>query len=173
MLLLKRAAVLVFLAALGGCGFEPLHGRVAGGSSTSVELAQVRIEIIRDRNGQVLRNFLLDRFSPRGVSRDPQWSLEVRVNESITSLGVQKTSEATRANLLMTGSFVLVPIDGEEEPLSGSIKAVSSFDIQRSDFGTLSAEKDARTRALRQIAEDLTARISVYFRLVLERGSAS
>jgi len=169
----KFVAVLTLLVTVTGCGFQPLHGRVSDGRSTQAVLSQVRVEVIRDRPGQVLRNFLLDRLSPRGVSLDPRWSLKVEVSESIVSLGVLKTSEATRANLWFRGSFSLTPLKDQGEALTGTIETVSSFDIQSAEFGTLSAEKDARIRALRQMSDDLVSRIAVHFRSVLERGKAS
>ena len=176
----KFVAIFVLVFSLAGCGFQPLHGRVSDGRSTQAALSQVRVEIVRDRLGQVLRNFLLDRLSPRGVSAEPRWSLEVQMDESIVSLGVLKTSEATRANLWVRGTFLLVPLKDQGDVFSGSLESVSSFDIQSAEFGTLSAEfgtlsaeKDVRRRALLQMSDDLVSRISVYFRRVLERGEAS
>ena len=59
-------AAAVMAASLGACGFHPLYGDRSIGAVSTVDLAAVQIDLIRDREGQMLRNELLDRFQPRG-----------------------------------------------------------------------------------------------------------
>ena len=42
-------------------------------------------------------------------------------------------------------------------------RSVTSYDLVDSDFATLSAESDARKRAVRQISEDIKIRLGIYF----------
>ncbi|MCM0018613.1 MAG: hypothetical protein NBV67_01330, partial [Tagaea sp.] len=65
-------------AILAGCGFEPLHRATARGSAAD-SLAAIRIDPIADRSGQILRNYLLDRLSPRGTPARPDYVLRVRL----------------------------------------------------------------------------------------------
>lgn len=172
-----RGALLAAAAVLGlaACGFAPLHGRTESGFSTRAALPYVKIETIRDRNGQFLRNLLMDRFAPRGRKTPARWTLVVDINESTESLGVLRTSEATRANIWFNGSFTLRDAGlsaDEREPFTGNLRSVSSFDLQRQEFGSISAEKDARERALRQLAEDITLRVSGYLRRTGPGGGA-
>ncbi|MCM0018644.1 MAG: hypothetical protein NBV67_01485, partial [Tagaea sp.] len=77
----SRRALSAALAAafvLAGCGFEPLHRTTARGSAAD-SLAAIRIDPIADRSGQILRNYLLDRLSPRGTPARPDYVLRVRL----------------------------------------------------------------------------------------------
>jgi LPS-assembly lipoprotein len=39
----------------------------------------------------------------------------------------------------------------------------NSYDLLRNKFATLAAEDDARTRALRELAEEIRTRLAIYF----------
>lgn len=170
---LFRVVVVLACVGLSACGFEPLYGRVQGGISTQPELESISVEVIRDRSGQILRNFLLDRLTPRGRPRNPKWRLYVEISGSPELLGVRQTSEATRTNLWINGSFRLEAVGGEREGVSGSLEGVSSVDIQAADFGRLQSSKDARERVLRQLSEDIANRVAVHLRRVVQRENAS
>ncbi|MHC8508051.1 MAG: LPS assembly lipoprotein LptE [Rhodospirillales bacterium] len=164
---------------LAACGFAPLHGRTESGVSTRDTLPAVKIEIIRDRSGQFLRNLLMDKFAPRGRKGPAQWTLSVNVTESIQSLGFRRTAEATRANLWFKGSFTLKPAGlsaAERKTFTGDLRSVSSFDLQirsrSAEFGSLRAKKDARERALRQMADDIALRVSIILRREARDGGA-
>ena len=169
----SKGFVLVACLLVAGCGFEPLYGRVQGGGSAQTEIRAISIEIIKDRSGQILRNFLLDRLTPRGQPRNPRWKLFVDVTGSPELLGVRKTSEATRSNLWIRGSFRLESVGGTRKNLSGELEGVSSVDIQAADFGRLQASKDARERVLRQLADDIASRVAVHLRRVIQSENAS
>lgn len=165
---------------LAACGFEPLHGRTESGFSTRDALPAVKIETIPDRNGHFLRGLLTDKFAPRGRKGPAQWALSVTVKESVQNAGFRKTSEATRANLWFNGSFTLKPAGlsagAAEKIFTGKLRSVSSFDLQirsrSAEFGSLRAEKDARERALRQMADDIVLRVSILLRRAAQEGGA-
>ena len=160
------------LLVLTGCGFRPLYNQPAAsgesrGYNVQRDLATIHISPIRDRIGQQLHNLLLTRFSPKGAPDKALYDLEILVSESVQELGIQKSSFATRANLRISASYVLKYAVGktrEADKLpSGSVLAISSYDISSYEFTTLTARKDARTRAVREIADDLRTRFAVYF----------
>jgi len=151
------------LALLGGCGFEPLYG-TRGRSTTAAGLQTVRISLIADRVGQQVRNVLLDRMNPGGEPSNPVYELEVSLTERREELGIRKDETATRANLTLLASFVLNRIEGEEEPsLTGNARSTNSFNIVESDFGTLAAESNARQRAAERLADEIAARVAIWF----------
>lgn len=61
---------------LGGCGFRPLYGPIAapdggaGGEDIRTELAAIRVGLIPERFGQLLRRDLQRRFE--GTARAPR-----------------------------------------------------------------------------------------------------
>ena len=60
-------------------------------------------------------------------------------------------------------SFLLYPAGGGEQLVSGTSQAISSFNILNSEFATMTSEKDARSRATGQLAEDIRTRLAVFF----------
>ena len=70
-----RPAVAAALISLAACGFRPLHAPGAGAEPEV--LAGIEIAHIPDRLGQVVRNHLLDRLTPRGAPAAATYRLAV------------------------------------------------------------------------------------------------
>jgi LPS-assembly lipoprotein len=150
------------LAAVAACGFQPLY---RGGRSSEVvaELSQIQVAPIEDRVGHELRNHLLDALTPRGRPAAPAYRLDIDLSESKQSLAVKKTEIATRATLKLSATYQLVDLSSAQ-PLFGSSSAVTSgYDILQSEFATVAAERDARSRAVRAIAEEIESHLAVFF----------
>lgn len=158
--LFKGLAVTAASLSLAGCGFKPMYG---GGSSSSVtaQLGQVEIARINDRNGQLLRNALEQRFERSNNRARKIYILEITLDESINELGLAKDSFATRADMILDAKFKLT--FGKQILLSGQTQGVASYNILDQQYATVVSAKDARERALNQIADDLTRRVSSYF----------
>ena len=162
----KRIAALLLVAAaagsLGGCGFSPVYGH-GGDSRMSAQLGQIEIEPIADRVGQILRNQLLDDVTPRGQPSNPHYQLEVRLRESIHVLSIQKTEIATRANLILSATFMLIDLHKNKALFSNSVQAISSYNIVTADYANVAAENNARTKAARTLSGDIKNRLISYF----------
>ena len=167
--LLTGIAGIGAVGALNGCGFRPLYGR-SGGGDLSEALARVEIGPIPDRVGQLVRNALLDGLRPRGASSYPAFRLDVDVQESISSLAVRKSANATRADLNLSGTFILRDFSTGTELLSGTSQAISSYNILNSEFTTLMSEKGARDRAARQLADDIRLKIATFLKTNSAKG---
>ena len=154
-------AVLVSAAA-GACGFQPLYGDRATAAGAA-ELAEVRINPIRDRIGQQLHNFLRDRLNPLGPPRRAHYVLNVTLTESKRELAIRKDEIATRANLTLTAAFQLRDQATGAVLLENNLQSTNSYNIVTSDFATLSAENDARRRAARELSDGIKTRLAVFF----------
>ncbi len=154
--------VFATLGFLGGCGFQPLYGKHLD-AYTPEELAAIRVKPIRDRIGQQLHNHLLSLFNPDGRPSKPRYALEADISESIASLGVRKSAFATRANLTLSVNYQLSPLPIGDQILAGKDSIVVSYNILDSDFATLMAEKDARARAVRELAQVIRTRLAAQF----------
>lgn len=160
------------IGALSGCGFRPLYGRSSGvdlgDALARVEIAPVQNNTPDSRDtarvGQQLHNMLLEGLAPRGASGEQVYRLIVTLNESISSLAVQKSADATRADLTLTSSFHLVDLRTGLELYGANSRAVSSFNILNSEFATLMAEKGARDRAVRQLGDDIRLKIAIFLK---------
>ena len=149
---------------MAACGFQPIYGS-KGTPSAQIKMASIKVGIIKDRQGQQLRNFLLDRINPGGVPQSPNYTLTVKLTSGKELLAFRKSQISTRANLNFFAAFNL---KGKNqylgENLSGVSKITVSYNILRSHFATLTAEKNARTRAVKELSADISNRIAAFFR---------
>ncbi|MBT7942914.1 MAG: hypothetical protein HN719_06110, partial [Alphaproteobacteria bacterium] len=108
-------------------------------------------------------NRLLTTFNPRGGPRKPVYVLNTKLDEASSSLALKKSAFATRANLTVTATFQLIQISSGSTLYSGKSPITVSYNILDSEFGTLVATKDARSRAIREISHGISTQLGVYF----------
>ena len=155
---------LLFLGLLAGCGFQPLYGSKSDTLLTGDDpLTRVSIARIEDREGQILRNFLIDRFQPDGSK---QYRLTTALSIVEEDLGVAADSTTTRSRVIVTAVFTLTY--GKQQH-SFSSRSAGSYSTVQSDYGTLVARQNATERSLRDIADTARVRISAFLRR-LENG---
>ncbi len=168
-MLFKNILLAAALLLMNSCGFEPLYQKQAGSDAVNDDLAQVEILNLRDkidyndRLGQALKNLLLDRFNPFGRPQSPFYKLDIKLQSTKTELGFNIVDEATRAKLTLNAEYVLSESKTNAVLFRGSSRSINSYNIISFDFATLSAEKNALDRATREIADDITLRISTFF----------
>ena len=128
-----------------------------------MEMASIEVGVIKDRQGQQLRNFLLDRINPGGAPQSPNYTLTVRLTSQKQLLALKKSALSTRANLNFVAVFNL---KGKNKYLgknySGTSKITVSYNILSSHFATLTAEKNVRTQAVRELSTDISNRIAAF-----------
>ena len=160
----RISAYLAALAVLGACGFQPIYGS-RGTPGTQIEMASIEVGIIKDRQGQQLRNLLLDRINPGGTPQSSNYTLTVRLTSGKELLAFKKSQISTRANLNFVAVFNL---KGKNQHLgknfSGASKITVSYNILSSQFATLIAEENARTRAVKELSADISNRIAAFVR---------
>ncbi len=158
------AGLLITVQALSACGFQPLYQRDQAGLAAGNAFESIRIRPIADRVGQELRNHLYDALTPKGPPVSPAWELGVTLRESIEKISVEQTSFSTRANLRLVGSYTLSPL-GETERLGhdGTVSVISSYNILDSEYATLVAERDARSRAVAILSNDIRRQLAIWF----------
>jgi LPS-assembly lipoprotein len=159
---LAGLAALGLTAALAGCGFRPLYGDHSVGN-TATDLSQVRVVPIADRTGQMLYNRLRDRLNPHGKPTEPLYTLEIKVVERSEDLLLEPNETASRTDLMLTANFKLRKIDGGATVLTGSSRSSISYDIQTSQYATIVSEQDVRQRATKQLSDDISTRLALYF----------
>lgn len=158
----RFTALLVSALGLQACGFRPLHGEREG-SRAYDDLAFVRIAGIPSRTGQLVRNELLELLNPRGLSVDQVFVLETALDEVKEGLAIQPDDSVTRFNLRLIGQFSLRDLRVNRAVLQGRTQAIAAYNVVQSDYANLIAEKDARSRAARNVAQSIATRVSIYF----------
>lgn len=156
-------AVVLLMTALAACGFQPLYGERANGSSVSQELADVAIDPIPNRIGQLVRNQLIDAMTPRGQPTSPRYRLAVALTQRKEGVAFQSDEQATRFNVTLEASFVLRRVADDVVVARGGTRSVTAFNIVQSEFANITAENDAGRRAARQVADSIALRLGVFF----------
>lgn len=159
----RIASLSLGLFALAGCGFEPLHAQRSGAPGPD-DLAQVKIELIENRAGQELRNELLDRFNPDGTPSEARYRLRVQLREAETAVAIEKDDTASRSDLAIYAAYTLTSVPDGKVVLQGVSTGLNSYGVITNSYATLVGKQDAERRALRAVADDITARVSIYFR---------
>lgn len=156
----------LIITTLSGCGFKPLHGQNSSAqqSNNAAALGQIFIDSIPDREGQFLRNELIDRFYQSGRPAQPAYTLQIeKLDETETELDLTKSAEATRAQLRYSGTMILIDRNNGKELLRQPLSAITSYNILQSEFSTRVTEDNARLNALRDIARQIELNLSLYF----------
>jgi len=147
---------------VAACGFEPLYARRAGGS-TYDQLSAVYIEPIDNRTGQLLYNALRDRMNPEGAPPRPAYRLLVKLDESRSELATRSDEFASRADVTVTAVYRVMRASDGAQLFASRSQVTSSFNILGSEamFANLTSEKEARARAINELAQVMTSRIGV------------
>ena len=156
--------LILFMMSVGltGCGFTPMYGSrgVATSETVVASLSQVEIRPIAERRGMVLRQQLDEKLHPGGASGS-RYELQVRLASNVQELGVRKDSTTSRANLILTANFVLW--DGTKRLDRQSVQSIVSYNILDDQYATIASVRDAESRALKQISDEIRTRLAVYF----------
>ncbi|MEK9684528.1 MAG: LPS assembly lipoprotein LptE [Rhodospirillaceae bacterium] len=156
-------ALSILALGLMGCKFRPLYGESAKGDARL--LKYVRVDRIDGRIGQRLRTLLRQKFGQTEPPLKPRWSLTITLREEKRGLAVQRDTTTTRRELAVTASFQITKL-GRDKPYTykGDSNSVNSFNELESQYATLSAENDARDRAIRVLSEEIRARVMLVIR---------
>lgn len=131
-------------------------------TSISQEMAQVSIEPISQRFGQVMRNELLDLLTPKGAPKQPKYRLYVNLsNKSVSDQALRSDITATRKMVKYRVRYYMV--EGTEKVLSGDSIAYVSYDILANPYSTTMAQKKGDEDAAKIIANDIALRLGAYF----------
>jgi LPS-assembly lipoprotein len=162
------AAVALIAGLAGGCGFRPLYATdaVAGDAASPAareELAATEVAPISDRPGQLLRNELLFLLEASGEAAAPRYSLGVGLTETLTTLAVQITGLATRANLRLNARYALTDLATGQILMQGQAEALGSYDLLDNEFATLIAARHTREQAAKRLARVLHTRLAAFY----------
>jgi len=157
-----RLLIPVFCLLLSGCGFSPVYGTHDKNTPVAAALNNIRIANIPDRQGQLLRNHLIDRMYFSGRPKQPTSTLEVTLKSTEYDLGIQKDATASRRVLNLWAEYSLKDNDGKQL-LKGKAHSSVSFSKLEAQYGTLAAQENAQERALNEVGEQIVNRLSVYF----------
>ena len=137
---------LVALVGLSGCGFTPLYGETAVGSS----LSRIAVTTQDDRLGYRVREQLEDALGRDGAQA-PLWRLETVLEQSRRPLGRRIDDTATRYELTVRGAWTLTPVSGGA-PVTGVETVTTTYAAADQPFAAIAAQQDGEERAAAELA---------------------
>ena len=151
------------LCLLTACGFHPVYGgHGSDGSPVAEQLNQVAIDPIPDRPGQMLRNDLIDRMYGKGRPAQPIYHLSIKLRVIDEDIGVLANGTTSLADVHVIGDYALKDASGKTVA-NGTVESLSSYDKLTSIYSSLAGHDSAAERSVREVSEQLTARLSLYF----------
>jgi len=155
-----RRALLLSLAALGGCGFRPLY---EGGTSDGpgALLGKVRIIAARGELPFRLREALIENLRPAPANAPLTLAVAAKVTRD--GLLIEEDDQITRFNLTLDVEYVLRRA-GEKNPLhSNEARSIAAFNATASQFATLVSEREVQARAAEDVAEKISRRLAAAY----------
>lgn len=155
--------VMIFL--LPSCSINSLYGQESG--NTTQDLHNIYVATIEDRQGQILRNKLIQLLQPNGPAKEMKYALKVSLKNTVAQLGILKdaTSSLTQFNYHVT--FDLIDRCSREVCFSGYTEMTAYYHtIPTSPFSTLTESEFAKKAVIIRLAYDIRRKIAAYFFLL-------
>lgn len=147
---------------LASCGLTPMY---AGGTSGTVArgIAAVEVAPIEGRKGWLVRNALTDRLGAAGHAQ-PRYRLDVRLDESLSGLGVLGDDTVSRERLTLRARYQLVDLESNSILLDASDGTDAGIDVVSSEYATIAAEQTAEENLARDLADRIVTRVALTLR---------
>ena len=165
---IARRTFLPMLAAplLAACGFRPVYGPAAAGKDdAAAALAKIAVGLIPERQGQLLRLALQERFERAGIASAHQYDLNVSFGVTSDWISIQPDSSATWMRMVGTATYSLVSQDPTRATLtSGVARSVDGLNMYDNQFFAIDLESDAvRKRIALAVADQITMQLASFF----------
>ena len=164
---MRTFLILASLLIMSACGFTPVYGTLGHDKDFGTEdlLALVAIDNIPDREGQFLRNELIDRFYRDGRPANPQYRLNViALTETLRDLDITESSDSTRAQLRVQAKIELVDAITGDSLMQRTLHSASSYNKLGSEFATRASEQSTRENVLNALAQRIETQITLYLK---------
>ncbi len=155
---MKKILSILLLVILCSCGFEPLYQNNESPLGQVSISDEIFVDVIADREGQILRNMLRNNISKANSSA--RYRLKADLTIKTTDLGINIDDVATRKVLWVSVKFEL--LEEEKVLTSGRITNNVSYAINDNEFTTLTTRNDAIEKSLRLIADDIKLKVSAH-----------
>ena len=164
---LFNALTVISLFLLSACGFSPIYGDYKNATAQNTVnryFNEIDIAIIPNREGQYLRNALIDNLYNNGTPTNTRYDLRFSpVKENIYDFDITVESEATRRQLRLSTTMQLIDKATKQVLLSRRLTALTSNNVLESEFSTLVTEQNARENALNDLARQTERQLALYF----------
>jgi LPS-assembly lipoprotein len=159
---MRPFAALLVLAALSGCGLQPMY---AGGGNGAVArgLAAVEVPPIEGQAGWLVRNALVDRLGASGDGA-ARYRLDVRLDDNLEGLGLLTDDTVGRERRTLRARYQLVDAASGEILLDATAGSDAGIDVVSSEYATIAAEQTALENLAREVADRIVTRLALTLR---------
>jgi len=153
---------LAMMPALAGCGFHPLY---APSGATNAALNGVFVDVIANRNGQLLRQALQERLDTDDEG-PKKYELSVVYAVSTQALGIQSDNSSNRTRVVGSAHWTLKqPGLIGAKVTSGTARSVDGVDVLDAQFFYSSLAGQAIDRRMGDaLADQIVQALAAYFR---------
>jgi LPS-assembly lipoprotein len=165
----RRALIALGLPLLAaGCGFRPMYGQGSGPevSRVAASLAAVKIGLITERQGQLLRRRLEQGLAPKGREGvRPQYDLRVGLAYGFELQGFRRDGFPSRVRSNATANWFLFDLGAPPKEIArGTERASDAYDIPENQFFAADVARDIMERQLiEQLAQQILERLAIHF----------
>lgn len=149
---LPRRTALLGILALSACGLTPVYGPNGGGTKF---FAKIRPRDPKDYQEFAFNRRLAERIGPDG---EAVYELDYRMSIGVVPQAITPDEVTTRYSLNGTVEFALKNSAGSVLT-SGRVSSFTSYSTTDTTIATLSAERDARERLARMLADQVVTRL--------------
>lgn len=157
----RRAFLALPALALAGCGFRPMYGPRPDTATAGLET--VRVGLIVERNGQLLRRHLEQRLGRSGAAA--KYDLRVGLTYGIEVQGFERDGTPSRVRITATANWFLYDTNVPARLVATGIdRAFDAYNVPENQFFAAdTARNAAEQRLMEQLAEDIVQRLAVRF----------
>jgi LPS-assembly lipoprotein len=158
-----RAAAAIAVLACAGCGFHPLY---APGGSTQAGLREVFVDVIPNRNGQLLRQALQRRLEGSEGGGNEHFELSVSLSLSTDAVGIQGDNTSSRTRYLGTAHWTLhKPGAFGSKMAAGIVRSLDGANVIDEQFFYSDLSSEAIQRRMGEnLADQIVQALAAYFR---------
>jgi len=159
----KPRRVVLGLLLLSGCGFRPLYGPRATGAAAA-GLETVRVGLITERNGQLLRRQLEERLGS-GTGALARYDLRVGLAYGVELQGFTRDGTPSRVRVTATANWFLYDTASPPRLVANGVeRSFDAYNVPENQFFAADTSREAAERRLmEQLADDMVRRLAVRF----------
>lgn len=168
--MIRAALFLAFGSlALAGCGLRPLYG--GPGNAVVGTLDAIEVAPIEGQAGWLVTNALRDRLHQGSTGTAPRYRLDVRLDDSLTGLGIRRDDSVTRERRTLRARYQLVDLATGKTLLDATAGSDAGIDVAGSQYATIAAERSALERLSEIVADQIVSRVALRTRQLNEAGA--
>ncbi len=127
-------------------------------------LSKVKVNLIADRRGQLLRNHLISLLTPLGQPKKPLYLLDVTLTETSQALGILKDATFSKSQMTYVAEFTLKDAADHKVLLKNSSSVVADYNvITNSEFATVISAQSAKDRSMILLAQQISRELGAFF----------